>query len=65
MPNGQWLEGQTLPQQIDPADELEIREAMWWNLQPGEPGYDQELREYLGFTEQEWLERKMFRGWRR
>lgn len=33
---------------------LQIKESRWWNLAPGEPGYDQPLHAYLGFTEEAW-----------
>lgn len=34
---------------------LRLREAQWWALRPGEPGYGTPLHEYLGFfNESEW-----------
>lgn len=39
---------------MDKRDELEIREAIWWNLSPGEIGYNQPLEEFLGVSEREW-----------
>lgn len=33
---------------------LRVKEAQWWTLRPGEPGYGTPLHEYLGFTEDEW-----------
>lgn len=65
MPGSAWLEAQTLPApSVDPTGELEARETRWWLLHPGEPGYNQPLHEYLGFTEQQWREQRMFRGFR-
>lgn len=56
------IPSQTLPHWV-PSDEedmakaeLAAREARWWRLGPGEPGYGQTLHEYLGFTEQQWRE---------
>lgn len=48
---------------IDPGLDLHehdiaAREARWWHLRPGEPGYDQPLHAYLGFTEQQWHQRR-------
>ena len=45
-------------------DEVEIRETIWWHLQPGEPGYDQPLHTFCGFTEEQWRARRLERGWR-
>jgi hypothetical protein len=33
---------------------LAVKEAQWWALWPGDPGYGTPLHEYLGFTEPEW-----------
>lgn len=65
MSNG-FVEGQVLdlPAEMDPQDELLIREAKWWNLQPGEIGYNTPLHTYLGLTEEQWTARKLERGWR-
>lgn len=62
-----WLDSQVLPaaDEADPSGELEAKEAAWWHLWPGEPGYTQPLHEYLGMTEQEWRARCVARGWRR
>ncbi len=46
--------------QVHPPDadvsqlQLRLKEAQWWALWPGEPGYGTPLHEYLGFTEQGW-----------
>lgn len=36
--------------------ELLLKEARWWGLEPGEPGYGVPLHEYLGFTWAAWRE---------
>ena len=60
-----FLPTQTLAiPEMDMEDEVGIRETIWWHLQPGEPGYDQPLFEFCGFTEEEWLARRLKRGWR-
>lgn len=45
---------------VEPDDlvqaEVAARETRWWYLEPGEPGYDRPLHEYLGFTEAQWRE---------
>lgn len=33
---------------------LRLKEAQWWALYPGQPGYGTPLHEYLGFTETQW-----------
>lgn len=40
--------------QTDSRQQARDREARWWRLEPGEPGYDQELCTYMGMTEEEW-----------
>ena len=47
--------------QVDWADdlaqsEIQAREARWWYLEPGEPGYDMPLHAYLGMDERTWRE---------
>ncbi len=37
-----------------PQEQVRDREARWWRLEPGDPGYDQELCTYVGMTEDEW-----------
>lgn len=61
-----WVEGQTLqlPEGMNPEDEIDAKEAIWWHLHPGDPGYEQTLHEYCGFTEDEWRKRRLARGWR-
>lgn len=49
------------PQVLSPDEDakethLAHKEALWWALWPGEPGYGTPLHEYLGFTEQAWRE---------
>ena len=36
--------------------DIQAREARWWYLEPGEPGYDQPLHTYLGMDERTWRE---------
>ena len=39
------------------AATLEVREARWWYLRPGDPGYGTPLWKYLGFpSERAWLD---------
>lgn len=50
-----------IPQVLSTDDDvkgmrLRLKEAQWWALWPGEPGYGTPLHEYLGFTETEWLD---------
>lgn len=52
----------TVPPDMPIEDAIEIREAIWWNLRPGEPGADQPLHAFLGFTEEQWRTRSMRRG---
>lgn len=64
--NTGFLPTQTLdlPKRMDREEEVDIREAMWWQLGPGEVGYSQPIWAYCGFTEDEWRLRCMDRGWR-
>lgn len=52
------------PAVMDEQDEADIREAMWWNLSPGEIGYNQPIWAYCGYTEDAWRTRRLERGWR-
>lgn len=45
-------------------DEVEILESAWWQLEPGQSGYDQPIWAYCGMTEEQWGNRKLRRGWR-
>lgn len=53
-----------LPTDLDPEEEINIREAVWWHLSPGQIGYNQPIWAYCGFTEEAWQRRRMERGWR-
>lgn len=49
----------TLPGRMDPDERVEILEATWWQLFPGQVGYNQPLWAYCGFASQElWNEWK-------
>ena len=44
------------PEEDVRVNHLAHKEAQWWALWPGEPGYGTPLHQYLGFTEQAWLD---------
>ena len=54
----------TLPAVLDRQEEADILEAAWWQLSPGEIGYNQPIWAYCGFTEDQWRQRRLERGFR-
>lgn len=66
MSDNTFLPTQTLalPAGLPEQDEVEIRESLWWHLNPGEIGYNQPIWAYCGMTEEAWRARRLERGYR-
>lgn len=50
MPEKTAIRALTLPARMDRNEELLVREAAWWQLSPGDEGYDLPLWTYCGFA---------------